>query len=125
MWHIDQQYTRTPFYGSRRMTVYPNGLGAEVNRKRVQRLMRVMGLAGVAPGPHTSCPHPTHPIYPYLLRDLVVDRPNQVWCIDVTYIPMQRGFMFLVAILDWYSRYVVAWMDGVEYPGHGLLPANP
>jgi len=91
------------------MTVYLNGLGYGVNRKRVQRLMRLMGLAGVAPGPHTSRPHPTHAIYPYLLRELVIDRPNQVWCTDVTYLPMHRGFMFLVAILDWYSRYVLAW----------------
>ena len=105
---IDYQYTRTPFYGSRRITVYLNGVGYAVNRKRVQRLMRIMGLAGVAPGPHTSHPHPTHKIYPYLLRDLVIDRPNQVWCTDVTYIPMPRGFLFLVAILDW-RRYVVAW----------------
>ncbi len=110
MRHIDQQYTRTPFYGSRRLTVYLNGLGYAVNRKRVQRLMRLMGLAGVAPGPHMSRPHPTHAIYPYLLRDRVIDHPNQVWCADVTYIPMHRGFLFLVAILDWYSRYVVAWM---------------
>ncbi len=92
------------------MTVYLHGLGYAMNRKRVQRLMRVMGLAGVAPGPHTSHPHPTHAIYPYLFRDLVNDRPNQVWCTAVTSIPMQRGFMFLVAILDWYSRSVVAWV---------------
>jgi len=106
---IDHQYTRTPFYGSRRITVYLNSVGYAVNRKRVQRLMRMMGVAGVAPGPHTSHPHPMHKIYPYLLRDLVIDRPNQVWCTDVTYIPVHRGFLFLVAILDWYSRYVVAW----------------
>jgi len=74
----DQQYTRTPFDGSRRMTVYLHGLGYAVNRKRVQRLMRLMGLEGVAPGPHTSRPHPTHAIYPYLLRDLVIEHPNQV-----------------------------------------------
>ena len=92
------------------MTVALNGKGYEVNRKRVQRLMQLMGLAGVTPGPHMSRPHPTHPIYPYLLRDLVIDRPNQVWCTDVTYLPMPRGCMFLVVILDWYSRYVLAWM---------------
>lgn len=107
---IDQQYTRTPFYGSRRMMVYLNSVGYPVNRKRVQRLMGLMGLAGVAPGPQTSRPHPEHTIYPYLLRDVVIARPNHVWCTDVTYIPMPRGFMFLVAILDWYSRYVLAWM---------------
>ena len=110
MRQIDQQYTRTPFYGSRRITVALNGLGYAVNRKCVQRLMRRMGLVGVAPGPRTSRPHPAHTIYPYLLRDLVIDRPNQVWCTDVTYLPMPRGFLFLVAILDWYSRYVLAWM---------------
>ena len=83
------------------MMIYLNGQGYAVNRKRVQRLMRVMGVVGLAPGPPTSRPHPAHVIYPYLLRDLVIDRPNQVWCTDVTYIPMRRGFMFLVAILDW------------------------
>jgi len=108
MHHIDRQYTRTPFYGSRRMTVYLNGAGYEVNRKRVQRLMRLMGVEGVAPGPKTSQPHPAHAIYPYLLRDLVIARPNQVWCTDVTYLPLPLGFLFQVAILDWYSRYVVA-----------------
>ena len=92
------------------MLVSLKASGHAVNRKRVQRLMRRMGLAGVAPGPHTSRPHPAQAIYPYLLRDLVIDRPNQVWCTDVTYVPMQRGFMFLVAILDWYSRYVLAWV---------------
>ena len=78
-----------------------NGEGYEVNRKRVQRLMRQMGLVGVAPGPQTSRPQPQHTVYPYLLRDLVIDRPNQVWCTDVTYLPMPHGFLFLVAILDW------------------------
>jgi len=92
------------------MTVYLNSLGYRVNRKRVQRLMTLMGLAGVAPGPQTSRPHPEHTIYPYLLRDVEIGRPNQVWCTDVTSSPMSRGFMFLVAILDWYSRYVLAWM---------------
>ncbi len=92
------------------MTVWLNSTGYTVNRKRVQRLMLLMGLEGVAPGPQTSRPHPQHIIYPYLLRDLVIDRPNQVWCTDVTDLPMPRGFMFLVAILDWYSRYVLAWM---------------
>ena len=91
------------------MTVYLTGKGYAVNRKRVQRLMRLMDLVGVAPGPCTSHPHPAHRIYPYLLRDRVIDQPNQVWCTDVTYIPMPRGFLFLVAILDWYSRYVLAW----------------
>jgi putative transposase len=106
---IDEQYTKTPFYGSRRMTVQLNRLGYGINRKRVQRLMRRMGLEGVAPGPRTSRPHPEHKVYPYLLRKLLIEQPNQVWASDITYIPMHRGFMYLVAILDWYSRYVVAW----------------
>ena len=83
--------------------------GYGVNRKRVQRLMRRMGLWGIAPGPRTSRAHPRHKVYPYLLRDLVVQRPNQVWSTDITYLPMRSGFMFLVAILDWYSRYVLSW----------------
>ena len=106
---IDEQYTRTPFYGSRRMTVFLRTEGQVVNRKRVQRLMRLMGLEGVAPGPHTSRAHLQHKVYPYLLREVVLERPNQVWSTDITYIPMRRGFMYLVAILDWYSRYVLAW----------------
>ena len=106
---LDEQYTRTPFYGSRRMTVILHGLGYAVNRKRVQRLMRLMGLEGVAPGPRTSHAHPEHTVYPYLLRDRAIERPNQVWASDITYIPLRSGFMYLMAILDWYSRYVVAW----------------
>jgi len=106
---IDEQYLRTPFYGSRRMTVYLNDLDYGVNRKRIQRLMRTMGLEGLAPGPNTSRKHPRHKIYPYLLRNLEVAYPNHVWSVDITYIPMRVGFMYLVAILDWYSRYVVAW----------------
>ncbi len=106
---VDALYTRTPFYGSRRMRVALCEQGYGVNRKRVQRLMRRMGLWGIAPGPHTSRAHPGHKVYPYLLRDVVVERPNQVWSTDITYIPMRAGFMFLVAILDWYSRYVLAF----------------
>ncbi len=106
---IDEQYTRTPFFGSRKMTVMLNALGYAVNRKRVQRLMGLMSLEGVAPGPRTCQAHPAHKVYPYLLRDRVIDRPDQVWASDITYIPMRLGFMYLVAILDWYSRYVVAW----------------
>ena len=106
---LDEQYLRTPFYGSRRMTVWLQQQGYRVNRKRVQRLMQVMGLVGVAPGPGTSQSHPTHPLYPYLLRELVIERPNQVWCSDITYVPMPVGFMYLVVIMDWFSRYVLAW----------------
>jgi putative transposase len=106
---IDEEHLRTPVYGSRRMTVYLNRLGHSVNRKRVQRLMRQMGLQAVYPRPRTSRPGEGHKIYPYLLRGRVIDRPNQVWAIDVTYIPMARGFMYLVAIMDWHSRRVLSW----------------
>jgi len=106
---IDEEYTSRPFYGSRRMTVFLRGQGHRVNRKRVQRLMREMGLAGMAPGPATSKPHPRHKVYPYLLRGVEVARPNQVWSTDLTYIRLARGFAYLVAIIDWYSRRVLAW----------------
>ncbi len=106
---IDEEYTRHPFYGSRRMTVFLRCRGHQVNRKRVQRLMRSMGLAGMAPGPHTSQAHPQHKVYPYLLRGLAVSRPNQVWSTDVTYIRLAHGFVYLVAIIDWYSRKVLSW----------------
>lgn len=106
---IDEEYTRRPFYGTRRMVVCLAQAGYAVNRKRVQRLMRQMGLAGMAPGPHTSRPHPGHRIYPYLLRGVAVTRPNQVWSTDITYIRLARGFVYLVAIIDWYSRKVLGW----------------
>ena len=106
---IDEQYLRRPFYGSRRMSVWLQSQGYAVNRKRVQRLMRRMGLEGLAPGPRTRRPSPEHKVYPYLLRNLEIARPDQVWCTDITYVPMSAGFMYLVAIMDWYSRYVLAW----------------
>jgi putative transposase len=106
---IDTQYTRRPFYGSRRMVVYLKEQGHAVNRKRVQRLMRVLGLAGMAPGPNTSKAHPEHKVYPYLLRGLEITEPNQVWSTDITYIRLGRGFAYLVAIIDWYSRRVLTW----------------
>jgi putative transposase len=106
---IDEEYTRHPFYGSRKMVVYLRSLGHWVNRKRVQRLMGVLGLAGMAPGPNTSRPHPQHKVYPYLLRGMDVDRPNHVWSTDITYIRLARGFVYLVAVIDWYSRKVLAW----------------
>ena len=106
---LDAQYTRRPFFGSRRMVVYLQEQGHRVNRKHVQRLMRMLGLAGMAPGPHTSAPHPEHKIYPYLLRGVAVTRPNQVWSTDITYIRLAHGFAYLVAIIDWYSRRVLAW----------------
>ena len=94
---LDEQYTRRPFYGSRKMVVFLKASGHTVNRKRVQRLMREMGLAGMAPGPNTSRPHPEHKIYPYLLRGVPVIRPNQVWGTDITYIRLAHGFAYLVA----------------------------
>jgi len=106
---LDEQYLKTPFYGSRQMRNHLEGLGHKVNRKRVQRLMALMGLQAVAPGPHTSRPHPEHKVYPYLLRNLAIDRPNQVWATDITYIPMARGFMYLVAVMDWATRKVLSW----------------
>jgi len=106
---IDGEYTRHPFYGTRRMVVFLLTVGHVVNRKRVQRLMRLMGLAGMAPGPNTSRPHPEHKVYPYLLRGMPVVRPNQVWSTDITYIRLARGFAYLVAIIDWYSRRVLSW----------------
>jgi putative transposase len=106
---IDEQYTRRPFYGSRRMVVFLRAQGHTVNRKRVQRLMRILGLAGMAPGPATSQPHPAHKVYPYRLRGVAVTRPNQVWSTDITYIRLAHGFAYLVAIIDWYSRRVLGW----------------
>ena len=107
---IDEQYLRTPFYGWPKMTAYLNRKpGYQVNHKRVQRLMRLMGLQAIYPKRRTSVPAKGHKVYPYLLRNLAITRPNQVWSTDITYIPMLRGFMYLVAIMDWYSRYVVTW----------------
>ena len=106
---IDAEYTRHPFYGSRKMVVHLGKMGHLVNRKRVQRLMGILGLAGMAPGPNTSLPHPQHKIYPYLLRGVNVTRPNQVWSTDITYIRLARGFVYLAAVIDWYSRKVLAW----------------
>lgn len=106
---IDEEYTRHPFYGSRKMVSFLKAAGHSVNRKRAQRLMRQMGLAGMAPGPNTSRPHPEHKVYPYLLRGVAVVRPNHVWSTDITYIRLAGGFAYLVAIIDWYSRQVLSW----------------
>jgi putative transposase len=107
---IDEQYLKTPSWGSRSMRNYLRRLGHKINRKRVQRLMRLMGLEAIYPKPKTSRPHPAaHKVYPYLLRNTVVERPNQVWAADITYIPMNRGFMYLVAVMDWYSRKILSW----------------
>ena len=108
---IDKIYTDCPFYGSRRITAQLNREQTQHwNRKRIQRLMRIMGIRGVAPGIDTSKPHPEHKIYPYLLRDVSINRVNQVWSTDITYIPMAKGFMSLVAVIDWHSRYVLSWV---------------
>ena len=106
---LDEKYTRHPFFGSRRMTQYLGAQGYQVNRKRVQRLMQTLGLAGMAPGPNTNKAHPQHKIYPYLLRGVDIIRPNQVWSTDSTYIRLPRGFVYLVAIIDWYSRKILSW----------------
>ena len=109
MRRIDDQFLDTPWYGSRQMTRYLRRQGYPVCRKRVRRLMRQMGLVAIYQTPRTSKPHPEHRIYPYLLRGLCIDRPNQVWCADITYIPMFRGFLYLVAVMDWSTRAVLSW----------------
>jgi putative transposase len=106
---IDEQYTARPFYGSRKMAAWLQGRGEAVNRKRVRRLMRLMGLEAIAPKPRVSAPGPGHRVYPYLLRGVRVWRPDQVWSADITYVPLPAGFMYLAATIDWYSRYVLAW----------------
>ena len=109
MRRMDELYLASPFYGSRRMVGVLRREGMIVNRKRVQRLMRVMGLEAIYQKPNTSQGHPDHKVYPYLLRGLIIDRPNQVWCADITYIPMAKGFVYLVAVMDWFSRRVLSW----------------
>jgi putative transposase len=106
---IDEQYTACPFYGSRRMTEWLTRQGEEVNRKRVQRLMRAMGLEAIYPKPRLSTAGKGHKVFPYLLRGVTVERPDQVWSTDITYVPMMGGFMYLAAVIDWYSRYVITW----------------
>jgi putative transposase len=116
---IDEEYTGRPFYGSRKMVCFLLTQGYVVNRKRVQRMMREMGLAGMAPGPNTSKAHPEHKIYPYLLRGVAIVRPNQVWSTDITYIRLAHGFAYLVAVIDWYSRKVLSWRISVSgQPAH-------
>jgi putative transposase len=109
MRRIDELHLDYPFYGSRRMAVVLRNDGWVVNRKRTQRLMRLMGLEAIYQKPNTSRPHPDHQVYPYLLRGLIIDRPNQVWCADITYVPMAKGFVYLVAVMDWFSRRVLGW----------------
>ena len=106
---IDEQYLETPWYGARQMARHLRRLGYGVSRTRIGRLMRLMGLSAIYQKPNTSKPHPQHKIYPYLLRGMTIDKPNQVWCADISYIPMRRGFLYLVAIMDWASRKVLSW----------------
>lgn len=106
---IDKQFLETPWYGSRQMARHMQRQGHKCGRHRVRRLMRLMRLVPIYQTPNTSKKHPQHKIYPYLLRGLTIDRPNQVWCVDITYIPMPRGFLYLVAIMDWFSRKVLSW----------------
>ncbi len=106
---LDEQYTRTPFYGVRKMTVWLQSLGYGVDVKRVRRLLRLMGLEAIYPKPNLSAGAPEHRKFPYLLRGLAIRRPNQVWTADITYLRLRHGFAYLVAIMDWYSRYVLSW----------------
>jgi len=130
---IDERYMQHPEFGYPRMTDWLRDKGHEVNYKRVARLMQKMGLQAITPGPHTSKPAPGHKIYPYLLRNVDVERVNQVWSTDITYIPMRNGYMYLTAVIDWYSRYVLAWelsntmeslfcVDALE---HALMRGRP
>jgi putative transposase len=109
MRRMDELHLACPFYGSRRMAAVLRREGRAVNRKRVKRLMRVMAIEAIYQKPNTSKGHPDHKVYPYLLRGLIIDRPNQVWCADITYIPMAKGFVYLVAVMDWFSRRVLSW----------------
>ena len=120
---IDEQYLKTPFYGSRKMVVALAAHGCAVNRKRVQRLMRLMGVEGLAPRRNTSRPGKGHRIFPYLLRNVEITHPDHVWSTDITYIPLRGGFVYLTAIMDWYSRYVLAWRLSDRLDGAFCLEA--
>lgn len=123
MRRIDEQYMRTPFYGWPRMLAHLRRAGCEINGKRVRRLMQLMGLQALYPKPRTSQHHPEHRVYPYLLRGLAIERPDQVWCADITYVPMPTGFMYLVAMMDWFSRFVVTWRLSNTLDGQFCLDA--
>ena len=120
---LDEQYLKMPFYGSRRMTAWLQTEGHAVNRKRVQRLMRIMGVEGLTPRRSTSRPAPGHRVFPYLLRGVEITHPDHVWSTDITYIPLRSGFMYLTAIMDWYSRYVLAWRLSNRLDGAFCLEA--
>lgn len=120
---LDEQYTATPFYGVERMTAVLQRQGLMIGHNRVRRLLRVMGLLAIYPKPHLSVGGPEHRVYPYLLRDLLVARPNQVWCADITYIRLKHGFAYLLALMDWFSRYVVSWELSVSLETEFCLTA--
>ena len=120
MRRLDEMHLEHPVYGSRKLTVLLRQEGLTINRKRVVRLLRLMGIEAIYAKPRTSLPEPGHQIYPYLLRDLEVTGPDQVWCSDITYVPMATGFMYLVAVMDWWSRYVLGWRLE-QHDGGGLL----
>jgi putative transposase len=120
---IDEQYTLTPFYGIRRMTAVLHRQGHSVNHKRIQRLMRLMGIEAIYPKPRLSNKDKQHKLFPYLLRGLTIARPNEVWASDITYIRLYRGFVYLVAIMDWFSRYVLSWAISVTMDVHFCLEA--
>ena len=120
---LDEQYTRTPFYGVRRMTYWLGQQGHRVNEKRVRRLLRQMGLEAIYPKPRLSQPTAGHRIYPYRLRGMRIERPNQVWSSDITYVRLRQGFLYLVAVLDWFSRYVLGWEVSVSLESAFCLAA--
>jgi len=120
---IDQQYTKRPFYGARQMTAFLRKQGYWLNHKRVERLMRKMGIMAIYPKPRTSINDDNHKIYPYLLRGLLITYPDQVWCADMTYVRMRHGFLYLIAIMDWFSRYVLSWLLSNTLDVHFCLEA--
>ena len=120
MRRIDELFLKYPFYGARQMVRHLRREGVRLGRRRAGRLMRLMGLQAIYRAPRTSDPHPEHRVYPYLLRGLMIERANHVWCADITYIPVRRGFLYLAAIMDWASRHVLAWRLS-NTPGCGLL----
>jgi putative transposase len=120
---LDEQHLRRPFYGSRNLTDWLRKQGERVNRKRVQRLMRRMGIEAIYPRPRTTVRDKNHRVFPYLLRNVAIERPNQVWSTDITYVPMPRGFMYLTAVIDWYSRYVLSWRLSNTLEGSFCLEA--
>lgn len=120
---IDEQYLKTPFYGWPKMAAHLQRAGYAINPKRVRRLMRRMGIQAIYPQPKTTIASPQHTVYPYLLRGMTITRPNQVWSADITYVPIQHGFMYLVAVIDWFSRYVLAWRLSNTLAGRFCLDA--